>query len=373
MAFKAIYDAKDMRSTGGGDVNYADGLRAEGFDARREGPRRGRHHLRAGAQLRIQRRQRRPGRRAKVEHPTLGTGGSRETWGGTTCNPYDTARVTGGSSGGSGASVAANLVVCSICETTGGSCRSPGTHNGVVTFVPTKGMISFGGGIGADPYQDRPGISCRTVEGRGHGARSVPRPKTGFFDARDPYTALPRSFASKTPYVGALERPQTRRSRSRACASAWCASSWSKVDPERRGDHRRRSNSELKVLQVARRGAGRDRPTRGYPDDPAIPNMAFTFKHAIAEIVPFHMPEVLSWQKDGKPEFAVPGWDVTSREYSWRPSAHKAPWPANLDFRRIFGNPPGARGRRERLHLQLPVRASTCSSAATSACTTGRR
>jgi Asp-tRNA(Asn)/Glu-tRNA(Gln) amidotransferase A subunit family amidase len=88
---------------------------------------------------------------AEVERPALATGGARETWGGATCNPYDTQRQTGGSSGGSGASVAANLVVCSICESTGGSCRNPGTHNGVVTFVPTKGMISYGGGIGADP------------------------------------------------------------------------------------------------------------------------------------------------------------------------------------------------------------------------------
>ena len=103
-----------------------------------------------------------PGGDAKVVHPMLATGGARETWGGVTCNPYDTARQTGGSSGGSGASVAANLAQCSICESTGGSCRSPGTHNGVVTFVPTKGMISYGGGIGADPYRDRPGITCRT-------------------------------------------------------------------------------------------------------------------------------------------------------------------------------------------------------------------
>jgi Asp-tRNA(Asn)/Glu-tRNA(Gln) amidotransferase A subunit family amidase len=78
----------------------------------------------------------------------------------------------------------------------------------------------------------------------------------------------------------------------------------------------------------------------GYTDDPAIPNMAFTFEHAIAEVVPFHMPEILSWQKDGKPEFAVPGYDVTSREYLVAAAALKAPWPANLDFRRIFGSAP---------------------------------
>ena len=35
-----------------------------------------------------------------------------------------------------------------------------------------------------------------------------------------------------------------------------------------------------------------------------------------------------------------PGWDVTSRKYLVALSAHKAPLPANMNFRRIFGNPP---------------------------------
>ena len=34
----------------------------------------------------------------------------------------------------------------------------------MVNLVPTKGMISYGGGIGANPYQDRPGILCRSVK-----------------------------------------------------------------------------------------------------------------------------------------------------------------------------------------------------------------
>src|SRR5690606_9978119 len=139
-----------------------------------------------------------------VERPMIGAGGSRETWGGATCNPYDTTRETGGSSGGSGVSVAANLVVCSICETTGGSCRNPANLNGVVNVVATKGIISFGGTIGANPYQDRPGINCRTLKDATTVLDAFRDPKTGFFDARDPYTALPRSFASKTPYLSAL-------------------------------------------------------------------------------------------------------------------------------------------------------------------------
>jgi Asp-tRNA(Asn)/Glu-tRNA(Gln) amidotransferase A subunit family amidase len=70
-------------------------------------------------------------------------------------------------------------------------------------------------------------------------------------------------------------------------------------------------------------------------------NMTLNFEQAMAEIIPFHLPEVLSWKtEDGELEFAVPGWDVTSREYLVAASLHKAPWPANLDFPRIFGNAP---------------------------------
>jgi hypothetical protein len=54
--------------------------------------------------------------------------GDRSTFGGTTCNPYDTSRSAGRSSGGSGASVAANLVTCAIGEETGPSARNPAAN-----------------------------------------------------------------------------------------------------------------------------------------------------------------------------------------------------------------------------------------------------
>ena len=338
MSFKAVYDTADMRSTGGGDVNYAADFAPTDSTlvARLRG---------AGAIIYAKAHNAEynggsgdPGGDAKVEHPLLATGGARETWGGATCNPYDTSRQTGGSSGGSGASVAANLVVCSICESTGGSCRSPGTHNGVVTFVPTKGMISYGGGIGADPYRDRPGISCRTVEDSATVLDAFRDPATGsFFDSRDIYTALPRSFASTTSYVGALSDPKAAKPLAgmrigviRELMVKENPSDAAIIDT---------INNELKVLQAL--GAELVESTgAGYTDDPKIPNMSFTFEHAIAEVVPFHMPEMLSWQKDGKPEFSVPGHDLTSREYLVAAVAHKAPWPANLDFRRVFGSMP---------------------------------
>jgi amidase len=337
LSFKAVYDTKDMRSTGGGDVNYATDFAPTDSTLVARVREAGAIIYAHAHNSEYNGGSGNPGGDAEVEHPTLGTGGARETWGGTTCNPYDTARETGGSSGGSGASVAANLVVCSICESTGGSCRNPGTHNGVVTFVPTKGMISYGGGIGADPYRDRPGISCRTVEDTAMVFDAFRDDSTGFFDSRDPYTALPRSFASKTPYVAALSDPKAVKPLAgmrigvvRELMVKGSPANAAIIDT---------IEKELKVLQSL--GAELVESTgAGYTDDPAIPNMPFTIEHAMAEVIPFHMPEVLSWQKDGQLEFAVPGWDVTSRDYLVAASLHKAPWPANLDMNRIFGNLP---------------------------------
>jgi Asp-tRNA(Asn)/Glu-tRNA(Gln) amidotransferase A subunit family amidase len=338
MSFKAVYDAKDMRSTGGGDVNYA-------MDAAPEDSTLTSRMRSAGAIIYAQAHNSEynggsgnPGGDAKVEHPIFGAGGARETWGGTSCNPYDTERETGGSSGGSGVSVATNLVVCSICETTGGSCRNPANLNGVVNLVPTKGMISYGGGIGANPYQDRPGILCRSVKDATTVLDAFRDTKTGtYFDPRDPYTALSRMTASKTPYVNALSEPGKAKPLAgmrigvvREFMVKLDASDAAVSDGV---------NRELKVLKEL--GAELVESVDPlYPDDPSIPNMAFTFQDALAEIIPFHMPEVLSWKKDGKLEFEVPGWDVTSRKYMVSAAAHKAPWPAALNMRRIIGNPP---------------------------------
>ena len=338
MSFKAVYDTADIRSTGGGDVKYA--MDAAPRDSTLVSRLRS-----AGAIIYAHAHNSEynggsgdPGGAAKVERPYIGAGGSRESWGGMTCNPYDTERVTAGSSGGSGASVAANLVVCSICETTGGSCRGPANYHNTALVVPTKGLISFEGTIGATPYQDRPGIICRTVKDATTVLDAFRDQKTGsYFDAGDPYTALPRVIASKTSYVSALSDPAKARplagmrigvirellvksSSSRAAVSDGI-------------------NKELKVLQDLGAELVETTDPR-YPDDPSIPNMAFTFNDAIAEIVPFHMPEVFSWKKDGKPEFEVPGWDVTSRKYLVSLAAHKAPLPANMNYNRIFGTPP---------------------------------
>ncbi len=96
----------------------------------------------------------------------LGEGGSqrsRSSFGGTLCNPFDTTRSPGSSSGGSGSSVAANLVTCAIGEETGGSILHPARNGSAVGIAPTQELVSQDGMFG-EAFNHRTGPICRTVE-----------------------------------------------------------------------------------------------------------------------------------------------------------------------------------------------------------------
>ena len=83
---------------------------------------------------------------------------------GPTRNPHDTGKITGGSSGGSGAAVAAGLCYGALGSDTGGSIRIPAALCGVVGMKPTFGRVSKSGVFPLAWSLDHIGPMTRTVE-----------------------------------------------------------------------------------------------------------------------------------------------------------------------------------------------------------------
>ena len=83
---------------------------------------------------------------------------------GQTLNPYDLTRTPGGSSGGTGASVAANFGLIGIGTDTINSIRSPSSANCLVGIRPTVGLVSKSGVVPYSNTQDVIGPIARTVE-----------------------------------------------------------------------------------------------------------------------------------------------------------------------------------------------------------------
>lgn len=83
---------------------------------------------------------------------------------GTTRNPYNLAHVPAGSSGGTAAAVAANFGTIGLGTDTGNSIRGPSSHNALVGFRTTLGLISREGIVPLYLRNDVVGPMCRTVE-----------------------------------------------------------------------------------------------------------------------------------------------------------------------------------------------------------------
>jgi amidase len=101
---------------------------------------------------------------AKANMTELAYGGSSvSSLGGQTRNPYDPTRTPGGSSGGTGAAMAASFAVLGTGSDTGQSIRSPASACALIGVRPTRGLISRRGVMPYSPTQDEVGPITRTV------------------------------------------------------------------------------------------------------------------------------------------------------------------------------------------------------------------
>ncbi|GAB4032562.1 amidase [Spirosoma jeollabukense] len=89
---------------------------------------------------------------------------SQSSIAGETLNPYNLAYVPAGSSGGTAAAVAANLGAVGLGSDTGNSIRGPSSHNALVGFRTSLGLVSRYGIIPLYSRNDVGGPMCRTVK-----------------------------------------------------------------------------------------------------------------------------------------------------------------------------------------------------------------
>jgi Asp-tRNA(Asn)/Glu-tRNA(Gln) amidotransferase A subunit family amidase len=119
---------------------------------------------------------------------------------GATRNPYDLDRDPGGSSGGTGCAVAANLGAIGVGEDTGGSIRVPASFDNLVGLKVTPGLISRNGMSPLVIFQDSAGPMCRTVTD----LAKLLEVLVGF-DPEDPYTTA-AVIAGPPNYVERLDK-----------------------------------------------------------------------------------------------------------------------------------------------------------------------
>lgn len=100
---------------------------------------------------------------AKANLSEFASGGPMSSLGGPTRNPHDPTRTPSGSSGGTGAAVAAAYAPLGFGTDTGGSVRGPSSANGIVGLKPTLGLLSRDGIVPLALSFDTAGPMARSV------------------------------------------------------------------------------------------------------------------------------------------------------------------------------------------------------------------
>lgn len=134
--------------------------------------------------------------------------GDQSTVLGRTSNPYNLALTPGGSSGGTGASLAAAFAHLGLGSETGVSIRNPTANNSVVGLAPTRGLIPRTGQIMTSFTQERCGPMARSV----YDVAAMTSVVAGF-DAEDLLTISSPGMTPKEPYTAFLDKAGLRGAR----------------------------------------------------------------------------------------------------------------------------------------------------------------
>jgi Asp-tRNA(Asn)/Glu-tRNA(Gln) amidotransferase A subunit family amidase len=375
-SFKDPYEVKDLRSTGGADAHYDIDFAARDHTLVGELRQKGAIiYAKANTTEYNGRGPGDPGGKnfpTKVLASTLGY--QRSTWAGNPCNAYDQTRAASiGSSSGSGVSVSTNLVMCSICEETGQSCRGPANHNSIALILPHKAHLSFlGGAVGAEIYNDRAGIHCRSIADAVRVLDALKDPVNGYYDPRDIFTTVPRSSISAEPYARAITEgtPGALKGMRIGIIREFMVKQ-AKVD-EPIVDA---AAAEMKEMLGRYLGATLvESVTPGWVDDPSIENMSTTFDRAIAQLAPVLYPDLLMrLTPAGEPVFPAfaakvqrsefaPGvmhgsGSMTPADWMVRWAEGLEPTPPNLNLRSVLGGESSSRTFRFHIPQYLSRRA----------------
>ncbi|MEI6669584.1 MAG: amidase family protein, partial [Acidobacteriota bacterium] len=313
LSFKDPFDTMDLRTTAGADARYDIDFPARDHTLVAQLRQKGAIIYAKAVNTEYNGRGGDPGGRNQPTKKLLSTlGYQRSSWAGNPNSAYDSTRAASlGSSSGSGASVSANLVMCSVCEETSLSCRGPANHNAVALILPHKSLISFhGGAIGSDIYNDRSGIQCRTIGDAAKVLDAMKDPVNGYYDPRDIFTTVPRSSVLDKPYAASTAASGAAGSL-RGVRIGIIRESML-IFPGIKADEPivTAAAKEIKDVLGRRLGATLVESTDPlWPDDPDIENMKTTYTRALAELVPVLFPAVL-YRLDGSgkplfPEFAA--------------------------------------------------------------------
>ncbi len=319
-SFKDAFDTKDMRSTGGADAAYDIDFPARDHLLIEQLRKKGAIIFAKAVMTEYNGRAGDPG---GLHHPNKVLpsvlGYQRSTWGGNPSNPYDTTRSASlGSSSGSGVSVSANLVMASLGEETRMSTRGPANHNSLALILPHKAMLGFdGGAIGADIYCDRTGILCRTIADCAKILDALKDEEQGYYDARDPYTTVPRSSVLQTRYQDHLEMSGAtgllQGVRIGVVRESMMNPGLKAVEPITRA-----ANQEMKEVLGKHLGATLVESSHPlWEKDHSVEQMSIDFTQALARLVPVFMPDLLfRLDTQGQPLFPDFASQITPTEFA---------------------------------------------------------